>query len=178
MANFDMFFPTLLKFEGGFVNDPDDPGGATNLGITMETFNRCANSLLKIAPTLDNLRALTPAQAGVIYKAMYWDRIGGDTIALQPLAEIVFDFNVNAGANAGSLLQRVLNQLSDKPPLAVDGGIGPATLARLAELDQTEVYRRYKQGRVDYYNQLVERRPVMGKFLKGWLARVNAFPTL
>lgn len=178
MASFDAFFPTMLKHEGGFVNDPVDPGGATNKGVTMETFQSCAKRYLGIEPTLENLKALTDAQAGKIYKPLYWDKIRGDEIEPQELANIVFDFQVNAGANASKLLQRVLNDLGAKPPLAVDGAIGSTTMAALTSMDQTEVYRRYKQGRIDYYEDLVAKRPALGKFLKGWLNRVNSFPDL
>jgi lysozyme family protein len=178
MADFNAFFPTLLKHEGGFVNDPADPGGATNKGVTLATFQQCAQRLLNIAPTLDNLKALTDAQAGTIYKALYWDKVRGDDIALQPLADIVFDFQVNAGANASKLLQRVLNDLGAAPPLAVDGAIGPGTMRALAAVDAKAVYARYKQGRKDYYTNLVNQRPSLGKFLKGWLNRVDSFPDL
>jgi len=178
MASFDAFFPTLLKHEGGFVNDPVDPGGATNKGITMGTFQACAQKYLGIAPSLDNLKALTDAQAGKIYKPLYWDKVCGDDIALQDLANIVFDFQVNAGGNASKLLQRVLNELGATPALAVDGDIGPGTMAALKKADQTAVYRRYKQGRIDYYRDLVDKRPPLGKFLNGWLKRVNSFPDL
>lgn len=178
MANFNVFFPTLLKHEGGFVDDPVDPGGATNRGITIATFKSCSQRLLAVEPTLDNLRQLTDAQAAIIYKALYWDPMGGDGISLQPLANIIFDFFVNAGSQAARLLQNVLNSLSAGSLLAVDGAFGPATLGRLAASYETEVYRRYKSGRIDYYNDLAERRPELRKFLKGWLARVNSFPTL
>jgi lysozyme family protein len=178
MANFDAFFPTLLKHEGGFVNDPADPGGATNKGITMETFQKCAKQYLGVEPTLDNLKALTDAQAGKIYKPLYWDKVHGDEIEVQELANIVFDFQVNAGGNASKLLQKVLNDLGAKPPLLVDGDIGSTTMAMLKSMDQNEVYRRYKQGRIDYYKDLVANRPALGKFLNGWLNRVNSFPDL
>jgi lysozyme family protein len=178
MANFDAFFPTLLKHEGGFVNDPVDPGGATNKGITMGTFQRCARQYLGIEPTLENLKALTDAQAGKLYKPLYWDEVCGDDIALQELANIVFDFQVNAGGNAAKLLQRVLNELGAQPPLKVDGDIGPGTMGVLKGADQKAVYQRYKQGRADYYEDLVAKRPALGKFLKGWLIRVNSFPDL
>lgn len=178
MADFNTFFPTLLKHEGGFVNDPADPGGATNKGVTIGTFQQCSQRLLNLAPTLENLKALTDAQAGTIYKALYWDKVHGDEIALQPLANIVFDFQVNAGGNASKLLQRVLNDLGAKPPIAVDGAIGPGTMKALAAADAKAVYAKYKQGRKDYYTHLVNQRPSLGKFLKGWLARVDSFPDL
>ncbi len=178
MASFDAFFPTLLKHEGGFVNDPVDPGGATNKGVTMGTFQSCAKKYLGIEPTLDNLKALTDAQAGKIYKALYWDEVRGDEIALQELANIVFDFQVNAGGSSAKLLQKVLNDLGAKPPLSVDGDVGPGTMRALNAADQKAVYRAFKQGRIAYYQDLVARRPPLGKFLKGWLIRVNSFPDL
>jgi lysozyme family protein len=178
VARFDKFFPTLLKHEGGFVDDPLDPGGATNKGVTMGTFRASAQHYLGIEPTLDNLKALSDAQAAKIYKPLYWDKVRGDQIALQELADIVFDFQVNAGARASELLQRVLNELGAQPPLEVDGDIGPRTMAALAEADARAVYRRYKQGRIRYYRDLVARRPPLGKFLNGWLKRVSAFPDL
>lgn len=178
MADFNRFFPTLLKHEGGFVNDPADPGGATNKGVTLGTFQQCARSILGVDPTLDNLRALSDVDAGKIYKALYWDKIHGDEIALQDLANIVFDFQVNAGGNASKLLQRVLNAQGATPQLVVDGAIGAGTLAALGKVDNVAVYTAYKQGRKDYYNTLVAQRPGLGKFLKGWLNRVDSFPDL
>ena len=178
MARFDAFFPTLLKHEGGFVNDPVDPGGATNKGITMSTFQSCAKRLLGIDPTLDNLKTLTDDQAGKLYKPLYWDKVRGDDIELQELANIVFDFQVNGGANAAKLLQKVLNDAGARPPLEVDGDVGSGTLSALKAMDQKTVYARYKQGRIDYYRDLVAKRPELGKFLNGWMNRINSFPDL
>ena len=174
MADFDAFLPTLLGFEGGFVDDPADPGGATNKGVTLNTFGRCAQSLLAVDPSLDNLKALTDDQAGIIYKALYWDPIHAGEYPTQNLANIVFDFYVNAGANATKLLQTVLNDLG--AALTVDGSIGPASLQALAGADADDLYRRYKAGRIAYYQNLVARQPSLSKFLKGWLNRVNSFP--
>lgn len=176
MADFQRFFPHLLRFEGGYVNDPADPGGATNKGITFATFRRHAQALLGVAPSLETLRALTDAQAAVLYRRLYWDPLHGDAISLQPLAEIVFDFYVNAGANAIKLLQRVLNELGAQPRLQVDGAFGPGTFAALQAADPVAVYLAYRKGRVDYYRTLVARRPSLQRFLRGWLARVEAFP--
>ena len=174
MADFNKFFKTLLKHEGGFVNDPDDPGGATNKGITFATFKRYAKNLLGVEPTLQNLKNLTDEQAAKIYKKRYWDRIRGDEITDQNLANIVFDFYVNAGGNAAKLFQRVINQLGGS--IVIDGGIGPVTIKALNKLDKKKVYMLYKKGRADYYHRICERNPRLRKFLKGWLNRVNSFP--
>jgi lysozyme family protein len=176
MANFDAFLPLLLRFEGGFVDDPVDPGGATNKGITLQTFRGSAQNLLGIEPTLDNLKVLTDEQAGSIYKALYWSKTRGDDMSSQDLANIVCDFYVNAGTNATKLLQTVLIGMGAS--LSVDGDIGPGSMQALEGADQSEVYRRYKQGRIGYYENLVQKQPALGKFLKGWLNRVNSFPDL
>lgn len=173
MADFDLFLPMLLKFEGGYVDDPEDPGGETNKGITMATFRQCSHELLGIDPTSDNLKALTDAQAGIIYKARYWDAVQGDIINLQELANIVGDFYVNAGTHATTLLQKIMNAMGAR--VAVDGTIGPASIQALNQLDQKEVYRQYKQGRIAYYQALGQKYP---RFLQGWLNRVNSFPDL
>ena len=173
MADFNVFLPMLLRFEGGYVNDPTDPGGETNKGVTMKTFQQCSQALLSLDPTSDNLKALTDAQAGTIYKALYWDKVQGDAVVLQDLANIVCDFYVNAGGHATKLLQHVLNGMGAN--IAEDGAIGPGTMQALAGFDQVQVYRQYKQGRLAYYQALGQKFP---QFVNGWLNRVNSFPDL
>ena len=173
MASFDLFLPILLRFEGGFVDDPTDPGGETNKGITMATFRQCSHDLLGIDPTSENLKALTDGQAGIIYRSLYWNKMSGDDIQLQDLANIVCDFYVNSGTHATVLLQRILNRMGAH--VTEDGAIGDASIEALNGFSQTDVYRQYKKGRVDYYQSLAQRFP---QFLKGWLNRVNAFPNL
>ena len=179
-ASFDAFIPGLLKHEGGFVSDPSDPGGATNKGITLKTYQTHAQSFLSppTPPTLDDFKKLTDREAGAFHKRLYWDPLRGDEIALQELANIVVDFQVNHGAVASRTLQQTLNDLGAKPPLPVDGAIGPAVIAALNAVDQKAVYRRYKKARIQYCNDLVARRPALSKFLKGWLKRVDSFPDL
>ncbi len=173
MASFDLTLPIILKFEGGYVNNPTDPGGETNKGITMRTFQQCSHTLLGLAPTSDNLKDLTDAQAGIIYRQNYWNPIQGDSFVLQQLADIVCDFYVNAGTHATSLLQTVMQK--NGASVVVDGSIGPATIQALAALPQDVIYAQYKAGRIAYYQQLGMKYP---QFLNGWLARANAFPNL
>jgi lysozyme family protein len=175
MALFDIALATTLPLEGGYVDNPSDPGGETNLGITMKVFMVTAHPLLGIDPTSENLKRLTPAQAGIIYKANYWNPVQGDALVLQELANILFDFYVNSGTHASSLLQRVINTLGAEPALVVDGSLGQGTLNALALLSQNDVYAAYKQGRIAYYQSLGVKYPM---FLKGWLNRVNKFPDL
>lgn len=174
MANFDLCLPLILQHEGGFVDDPDDPGGATNKGITFKIFCGCATRLLTLEPTIANLKSLTDEQAGEIYRANYWNAILGDEITSQSLANIVCDFYVNSEVAAAKLLQTVLNELG--ADLKVDGCIGPATIKALSAVDENEVYRRYKAGRIAFYRQLAHSDPSLSKFLNGWLDRVNSFP--
>ncbi|MGJ7900875.1 glycoside hydrolase family 108 protein [Lysobacter sp. 1R34A] len=171
MADFNEYFPQLLTFEGGYVDDPADPGGATNKGITLATFEAHAQSLLGIAPTLDNLKALSNGQAAVLYKTLYWDPLYCDAIGLQCLAEDLFDFQVNAGFHAVLLLQTLLG-----PPVKADGRFGPDTLAALHAADQAALYPAYRQGRIDYYQSLASEHPVLQRFLPGWLKRAQWFP--
>src|SRR2546422_11050969 len=104
MADFNSFLPMLLKFEGGYVNDPADPGGETNKGVNMKTFQACSQRMLGLAPTSANLEALTDQQAGGIYKALSWDKTQGDAINLEDLGHIVCGFYVHAGLHAAKVL--------------------------------------------------------------------------
>ena len=180
MANFNTFLPILLQFEGGWVNDPDDPGGATNKGITFRTFKAYSQRLLGVDPTIENLRNLTDQQAGEIYKKIYWDRVDGDHIDSQDLANIFCDFYVNAGGNAVKVMQRILiNNFSEK--ISVDGAMGPNTFAALqdaANKDLPRLYNTYKAKRIEFYEKLAQRKPKLQKFLQGWLNRVNHFPDM
>lgn len=175
MAEFDIALSITLPHEGGYVDNPNDPGGETNMGVTMATFQLTAHSLLGIDPTSDNLQALTQAQAGIIYQANYWKPVQGDALVLQELANILFDSYVNSGTHASSLLQTVINNMGAQPQLIVDGSIGQATLNALAALPQNDVYNNYKQGRIAFYQALGVKYPM---FLQGWLNRINSFPDL
>ncbi len=175
MADFSTALAITLAFEGAYVDDPADPGGETNLGITMKVFHVTSHRLLGVAPSSANLRNLTPAQAGIIYRANYWNPILGDQLQHQELANLLFDFYVNSGTHASSLLQEVVNDLGAAPPVVVDGLLGVSTLRALDLLPVELVYQQYKQGRTAYYQALGARFP---RFLKGWLRRVDSFPDI
>jgi lysozyme family protein len=91
-ATFDAYFPELLKHEGGYVDHPSDPGGATNLGITIGTLRQWRDRPV----TKADVRALTRKEAAAIYRKNYWDAIGGDDLP-EGLDALAFDIAVNHG---------------------------------------------------------------------------------
>lgn len=156
-----------LGFEGGFANDPDDPGGATNKGITQATYNTYRQQI-RLPPK--DVRDITQDEVESIY-SRYWTGVYGDKIdSINPrLAQGVFDFGVNAGeVTAVKALQRMLG-------CDPDGIYGPMTEAALKNdcmsIGMLGVVRLYAYERIKYYTSLAIRKPVMKKFLTSWLSR-------
>lgn len=170
MAKFELAIPRILKWEGGYVNHPNDPGGETNMGITDRLDGRVDHMVDVDGDDYPdvNIKDLTVDQAKEIYKREFWDKMLGDFIESQALAEIIFDGFVNCGKNGIRLLQDILN-------VEVDGYFGPRTLQVLNLCDERTVYHKYKQARIDYYNNLADKKPALEVFRKGWLNRINSF---
>lgn len=173
----------IVAREGGYVNDPDDPGGATNHGVTIGTLRRLGVDVDGDGDAdTEDLRALTPEQAARIFVAHYHD---GPGIGALPdvLRASVFDMQVNAGAQAVMILQRLLGQMGY--PLEVDGQIGPRTAAAAADaaaVDAVELVNAYGIARRNYYLGLADRRPSLRKFARtraggkgGWIRRAEEF---
>lgn len=154
----------VLKQEGGYVNDPDDPGGATNFGVTQSTYNgyRLVNRLSERP-----VREITQEEVAEIYRVGYW--LDGKCPELpSPLAVAHFDACVNHGVkNAAKLLQRALG-------VKDDGAVGPITL-RAAQVSGGREICRYLLERVWFYDSIVDRNPRQAKFLTGgWISRLQA----
>lgn len=173
----------IVAREGGFVNDPADPGGATQFGVTIHTMRRLGLDLDRDgAVTVADVRRLTRAQATDIFVDQYWrrPRICDLPAVLQPP---VFDMQVNAGANAVRILQRLLGEM--RLPVAVDGIIGPKTLeAAEAAVAAAPgfIADAYGIARRNYYYALADARPASRKFARrrdggkgGWIVRAEAF---
>jgi len=173
----------ILDREGGYVNDPDDPGGATNFGVTIHTMRA-------LGLDLDGDGAVTPAdvkllsrdKAREIFIEHYFHRPGIARLP-EPLQASVFDMYVNAGANAVRILQRLLVQMGH--PVAVDGAIGPQTVAaahRAAAEAPGHIADAYGIARRNYYYRLADSRPASRKYARrrdggkgGWILRAEAF---
>ncbi len=167
MADFEKAVQLILKHEGGFVDHPDDPGGATNLGITFNLFKQYAVAL-GLGKTVHALENLTQDQAKFIYRENFWKPMQGDNFENQQIAEIVFDAYVNMGGKALKMFQMALGV---KP----DGDIGPYTLAILHQQAPAIVFENFKDYRIDFYKRLVVNKPQLKVFEKGWMNRINSF---
>ncbi|PVE25559.1 hypothetical protein DC522_04325 [Microvirga sp. KLBC 81] len=147
----------VLRHEGGFVQHPRDPGGATNFGITVQTLSRVRG----YAASIDEVRHLTLEEAAAIYRHFYWDAVRADEVP-RGLDLVLFDLAVNSGPDrAIMLLQKVLG-------VAVDGLIGPATIEAARNTDVIEVIRRLTHERLGFLSRLAS-WPVFGR---GWRRRV------
>jgi len=173
----------IVVREGGYVNDPDDPGGATNFGVTIHTMRRLRLDLDGDgAITPADVKRLTRAQAIEIFLEHYYTR---PLIAELPqgLQASVFDMYVNAGANAVKILQRLLVEMGYA--VTVDGALGPQTLAavRAASARAPEAFvDAYGIARRNYYFRLADRRVASRKFARtragtkgGWIRRAEEF---
>ncbi|MHC0053035.1 holin-associated N-acetylmuramidase [Actibacterium sp. D379-3] len=176
----------IVAREGGYVNDPDDPGGATKYGVTVGTMQRLGLDLTGDgAVNAEDVRALTRAQAEQIFIDHYYRGPGIDALPDQIRAS-VFDMQVNAGANAIRILQRLLRDMGQA--VRVDGAIGPQTVAAAQSAAQAapeHLADAYGIARRNYYYALADSRPASRKYARrrdggkgGWITRAEAFIAL
>lgn len=173
----------IVAREGGYVNDPDDPGGATNFGVTLHTMRRLGLDLTRDG-TIDasDVRALARDQAVELFVDHYYHRPGVARLP-QSLQASVFDMYVNAGANAVKILQRLLRAMGQE--IEVDGLIGPQTVTTAhaaAEAAPGHIADAYGIARRNYYLSLADARPASRKFARtraggkgGWIKRAEEF---
>ena len=173
----------IVLREGGFVDDPDDPGGATKYGVTIHTLRRLGLDLDGDGViTAEDVRAIGREQAVEIFIEHYFTR--PDIAALPDiLQESVFDMYVNAGGQAVKLLQKLLCEMDE--PVTPDGVIGPMTVSaskRAAVKAPHHLKDAYGIARRNYYLALADRRPASRKFARtrsgskgGWIRRAEEF---
>lgn len=163
MANSKILEPFIIKWEGGFVNDKDDLGGATNMGVTLATYR----SVFGIKKTVNDLKRMTMVQWGVIFKKYYWDKWKADDIKDQNVANILVDWVWASGAYGIKIPQRILG-------VDVDGIVGSKTIAAVNARDGRDLFDTIKQERKDFIERICQTRPQNIKFKKGWLNRINS----
>jgi lysozyme family protein len=159
LNNFAACLAFTLSQEGGYSDDPDDPGGATQDGITLQTLRdyRDDQSL-----TPADLQAMTTTERDDIYRLQYWEPVNGDGLP-DGCDQCVFDFAVNAGVETSSKsLQAILG-------VTVDGAIGKTTTGAAVSANVLELINKFTLARIDYYDSLNQ-----SEFIDGWLNRVKA----
>lgn len=158
MSAFDLAVSAVLKHEGGYVDHPADPGGATNRGVTLKVLEAYRGKPV----TKDDVRALTEAEARAIYRHRYWMPIRGDDLP-GSVAYCVFDAAVNSGVSqASKWLQRSVGAKDD-------GIIGPGTLALAGKVDAARLVAKFCDTRLAFLKTL-KTWPTFGK---GWERRVH-----
>lgn len=166
MANVEKLAPFILKWEGGFVNDPDDLGGATNKGVTLATYMQYCRKKGYPVPTVERLKNLSEREWTEIMKTMYWDRWKADRIANQSVANILVDWVWASGVHGIKRPQKILG-------VAVDGIVGSQTLAAVNAKDAKELFFAIKADRIRFIDEICKARPANEKFRRGWMNRIN-----
>ncbi|MEL7113998.1 MAG: holin-associated N-acetylmuramidase [Pseudomonadota bacterium] len=172
----------IVAREGGYVNDPDDPGGATNFGVTIHTMRRLKMDVDRDGDVdVQDVKLLTRDQAVDIFVRHYFNKPRIDLLP-EALQASVFDMYVNAGGNAVKILQRLLASMGYE--VAVDGALGPQTASAARDaLDRSSHFvDAYGIARRNYYFRVADGRPASRKYAHtraggkgGWIKRAEEF---
>lgn len=183
MQTVEQIAAQIVAREGGYVNDPDDPGGATKYGVTIGTMRRLGLDLNHDGRIdAQDVKALTRAQAQQIFVDHYFKRPRIAELPA-PVQASVFDMYVNAGANAVKILQRLVTRMGFAA--SDDGVIGPQTIAAAqsaARAAPRHFRDAYGIARRNYYYALADARPASRKYARarnggkgGWITRAEEF---
>jgi len=178
MASFDQAIGLILKHEGGWVNNPNDPGGATNFGISLRFLvdhPEAGDFDMDGDVDAEDIAGMTIEQASDIYRQFWWDMYRYDQFADQTIATKVFDHAVNMGAKrAHILLQTAMNKAFGLK-LTVDGALGPASYRSINAVhdgDEEQILlRTYCDEIWAFYQRLIANNSKLKVFAKGWQRR-------
>jgi lysozyme family protein len=161
-TSFEIAFERTLESEGGYVNDPNDPGGETNWGISRRAYPG------------EDIKGLTVERAKAIYWRDYWKPLKCNDLRRDVAAEL-FDTAVNMGPRvAVAIAQEAANYLGER--LVVDGICGAATIAALSRQASPDLLKVLNGLQLCRYVEMVRNDPVRGKYAKGWLKRIQVVP--
>ena len=157
IGNFDKSLELVLKSEGGFVQDPQDHGGATNYGVTSKAWSEYLGRQV----TIKEMKELTPLMVKPFYKDKYWNAAGCE-IMPKGVDYAVFDFAVNAG------VRRCIKTLQKAVGAEPDGVLGSITQALIRQSNPRDLLDKFSDEKIQFYQSLNQPR-----FEKGWLNRVE-----
>lgn len=160
MSNFESAVEIVLAHEGGYVNNPNDPGGETKYGISKRSYPN------------EDIKNLTLARAKQIYFDDFWSPYPYSKIVNDAIATKLFDTAVNTGSKrAFRFMQQSLNQMGQT--LVADGVMGAKTIAAINAVDNSVLLNVYRGVQAEYYKGLVAADPKKSVFLRGWLRRAQ-----
>ena len=173
----------IVNREGGFINDLDDPGGATNFGVTIHTMRRLGLDLDGDGDVdVQDVKKLSRNQAVDIFVRHYFNKPRISQLP-EALHATVFDMYVNAGSNAVKILQRLVQEMGYD--ISVDGAIGPQTTRLVTaayDSDSKSFVDAYGIARRNYYFGIADRRAASRKYVVtraggkgGWIKRAEEF---
>lgn len=181
MAHFDAAIRFVLAHEGGFSDDPVDPGGITNYGISLRFLIKAGD--LDRDGVLDgdidgdgdvdadDIRAMTKAAAGALYRLHFWDRYGYSQVVAQQIATKIFDTCVNMGpGRAHRIAQTAVNRVGSTL-LKVDGAIGPKTIAGINGCFAPLLMGELRSLQWEHYRAIIAGNPPLVKYENGWRRR-------
>ncbi len=162
----------MLTHEGGYVNDPDDPGGETYKGIARNMHSKW-NGWLHIDMHKNqsgfpaNLEKDTELEREIalFYQVNFWDKVNGDNIKNQLVANSIFDFAVNAGVKTSASLAQMVVEAK------TDGVIGPLSLEKINAFNPDHFLAAFTVAKIARYMAIIRKRPTSKKYLYGWVSR-------
>lgn len=176
MAQFNLALSKVLSHEGGYVNDPDDLGGETYKGIARNSHSSWLGWVIidqhKNKPDFPHsLEANTKLQDSVeqFYFGTFWKPLNAEQIQNQTSADSVFDFAVNSGLTTSArLVQSIVGA-------KIDGCVGEITLNKINSMDFGHFQAALTVAKMEYYMNIIRKRPTSKKFLLGWISRSLSF---
>lgn len=161
MAKSDILAPFIRSWEGGYVNHPNDKGGATNRGVTIGTFR----AVFGQSKTVEDLKNMTDGQWNFIFKKLYWDRWKADQINDQSIANLLVDWVWGSGIYGIKYAQQVIG-------VVADGLVGAKTLTALNAQDPKVLFNKLWERRKKHFISCASKAG-QSVFLKGWLNRLS-----
>lgn len=164
MAKAELLIPKIIRWEGGFVDDPDDAGGATNKGVTLATFRKFYGA----EATVQQLKRITDEQWLHIFKEGYWNIFKADHIEDQSIANLCVDWLYNSGVAAIKRVQKIVGVVDD-------GIVGAKTIEAINDKASRALFYQIRSARIAFVETIARNKPSQRKFLQGWKNRILSF---
>jgi lysozyme family protein len=172
MSDFNVAYQKTLINEGGYVDDPDDPGDETYKGIARAMHGKWSGwAIIDKYKTRSNFPSILEKDTALqdriaqFYRITFWDPVHGDEIANQSVADSIYDFAVNAGLRTSSALAQLVVGAN------VDGVIGPHSLEQINAFDPAAFLSAFTVGKIARYVSIVKKNPKSKKYFYGWVVR-------